>query len=130
MKKVLKITGVLCLLMAVSAVIFGIFAGKVSNRSFFMGYAIINVVRGGDVMGFIGNIAVIAFTVVCYGMAGFSVLLDKKKNALIWSAITSILAILSLVMAIVNKNLSVTLGDIIVAAIPIVQTYLVIQTAD
>lgn len=128
MKKVLKITGFLCIIMAVAAVVFGIFAGKMTNRSFFMGYAMFGLVKSGGVMGFIGNLAIIAFTVVCYGLAGLNVLLDRKKDALIWSAITSLLAIVSFIMAIVSKNL--TMGDIIVAAIPIVQTVLVVQTAE
>ena len=128
MKKVLKITAVLCIIMAAAAVLFGIFASKVTNRSFFMGYAMFGLVQSGGVMGFIGNLAIVAFTVVCYGLAGLNVLADRKKDALIWSAITSLLALASLIMAIAGKNL--TMGDLVVAAIPIVQTFLVVRTAD
>ena len=81
MKKALKVTSWLCLLLAVCALIFGIFAFKVSNRSFFMGYALFNTIRTGGVMGFIGNLFIVAFTVVCYGMAGLNALLDNKKKA-------------------------------------------------
>ena len=130
MKKVLKITAVLCLIMAVSAVVFGIFASKMSNRTLFMGYAMFGLIRSGGVMGFIGNIAVVAFTTVCYGLAGLNVLADRKKDALIWSAITSLLAVVSFIMAIADKNMNLTLGDVIVMAIPIVQTFLVVRTAD
>ena len=128
MKKVLKITAWMCLLMAVAAVLCGIFGGKAANRSFFMGYAMFNIVRSGGIMGFIGNVAIVAFTVVCYGLAGLNTLVDRKKEALIWSAITSLLAIVSLIMALAGHSL--TMGDILVTAVPIVQTLLIIKSAD
>lgn len=128
MKKALKVTSWLCLLLAVCALIFGIFAFKVSNRSFFMGYALFNTIRTGGVMGFIGNLFIVAFTVVCYGMAGLNALLDNKKKALVWSAITSVLAIVSLVIALFGHKL--TFGDVLVTVIPIAQTLLVVKSAD
>ena len=127
MKKVLKITAFLCLIMAVAAVLSGIFAFNVTKRSFFMGYAMFGIIKSGGVMGFIGNVAIIAFTVICYGLAGLNVLADRKKDALIWSALTSLLAIISLVAAMIGRN--VTVGDFVVTAIPVVQTLLVIKTA-
>ena len=130
MKKVLKITAWLCLIMAAAAVVFGIMTLGGIKRMPFMGYAMFGIVNNGGVMGFVGNLAIIAVTVVCYGLAGLNVLADRKKDALIWSAITSLLAVVSLVMAIVNKSIGVTFGDIVVTAIPIVQTFLVIRTAD
>lgn len=128
MKKALKITAWLCLLMAVAAVICGIFSGKTASRSFFMGYALFGIVAGGGIMGFIGNVAVVVFTVVCYGLAGLNTLVDRKKDALIWSAITSLLAVVSLIMALAGHKM--TLGDVVVAAIPIVQTFLIVRSAD
>ena len=128
MKKALKVTSWLCLLLAVCALIFGIFAFKVTNRSFFMGYAMLNTIRTGGVMGFIGNLFIVAFTVVCYGMAGLNALLDNKKRALVWSAITSVLAIVSLVIALFGHKL--TFGDVLVTVIPIAQTLLVVKNAD
>lgn len=114
--------------MAVAAVGCGIAAFKVTNRSFFVGYSLFGMIAGGGIMGFIGNLAIIAFTVVCYGLAGLNVLVDRKKEALIWSALTSLLAIVSLIAAMFGHRL--TLGDFIVAAVPIVQTLLVIKCAD
>ena len=128
MKKVLKITAWLCLIMAVAAVVFGIMTLGGIKRMPFMGYAMFGIVNSGGVMGFIGNLAIIAFTVICYGLAGLNVLADRKKDALIWSGLTSILAIVSLIMAITGKNM--TLGDLVVTAIPIVQLFLVVRTAD
>lgn len=128
MKKVLKITAWLCLLMALAAVVCGIFAFKVTNRSFFVGYSLFGVIADGGIMGFIGNLAIIAFTVICYGLAGLNTLADRKKEALIWSAITSLLAIVSLIAAMAGHKL--TLGDFVVAAVPIVQTLLIVKDAD
>ena len=128
MKKVLKITAVLCLIMAAAAVVFGIMTLSGIKRMPFMGYAMFGIVNNGGVMGFVGNLAIIGVTVVCYGLAGLNVLADRKKDALIWSGITSLLAIVSLIMAITGKNM--TLGDLVVTAIPIVQLFLVIRTAD
>lgn len=128
MKKILKITAWLCLIMAAAAVISGIFAFNVTKRSFFMGYAMFGIIKNGGIMGFIGNLAIIAFTVICYGLAGLNVLLDKKKDALIWSALTSLLAIISLIAAMAGRV--ATVGDFVVLAIPVVQTILVVSTAD
>lgn len=128
MKKVLKITAWLCLLMALAAIICGVFAFNVTKRSFFMGYSLFGIIADGGIMGFIGNLAIIAFTVICYGLAGLNTLVDRKKEALIWSAITSLLAIVSLVAALLGRKM--TLGDVVVAAIPIVQTLLIVKSAD
>ena len=128
MKKVLKITAFMCIIMAVAAVLSGIFAFNVTKRSFFMGYAMFGVIKNGGIMGFIGNLAIILFTVMCYGLAGLNVLADRKKDALIWSALTSLLAIISLVAALIGHKM--TVGDLVVTAIPIVQTFLVVRTAD
>ena len=128
MKKVLKITAWLCLIMAVAAVVFGIMTLGGIKRMPFMGYAMFGIVNNGGVMGFIGNLAIIGFTVACYGLAGLNVLADRKKDALIWSALTSVLAIISFIAAIVGRSL--TVGDVVVTAIPIVQTFLVIRTAE
>ena len=128
MKKVLRITAVLCLIMAIAAVLSGIFAFNVTKRSFFMGYAMFGIIKSGGIMGFIGNLAIIVFTVMCYGLAGLNVLADRKKDALIWSALTSLLAIVSLIAAMAGHKL--TAGDFVVTLIPIVQTFLIIKSAE
>lgn len=93
-----------------------------------MGYALFGVVKSGGVMGFVGNLAIIVFTVVCYGLAGLNTLADRKRDALIWSAITSVLAIVSLIAALLGHKM--TVGDIIVTAIPVAQTLLIVKSAD
>lgn len=128
MKKAYKVTSVLCLLMAVLAVVVGISALTAGKRSFFMGYALFGLIRSGGVMGFIGNVFIIVFTVACYGLTGLSVLVDNKKSALIWGALASVLAVVSLIASFFAK--STTLGDFVVTAIPIAHTLLVVKNAD
>ncbi|MDE6731840.1 MAG: hypothetical protein K2J77_03060 [Oscillospiraceae bacterium] len=128
MKKVLKVTAWLCLIMAVAAVVCGFMAFSATRRSFFMGYSLFGIIANGGIMGFIGNLAIIAFTVICYGLAGLNTLVDRKKEALIWSAITSLLALVALVTALLGRKM--TLGDVVVAAVPVVQTLLIIKSAD
>lgn len=128
MKKALKISSVLCFALAVMALFIGIFAGKVANRSFFMGYAMFNLVRSGGIMGFVGNVFIVVFTVACYGLAGLYGFVDHKKGALIWGALASLLAVVSLISAFANHI--VTLGDFIVTAIPIAHTLLVLKSAE
>lgn len=128
MRKALKITSAMCVLMALAAVFCGIFAFKMTNRSFFVGYALFGLITSGGIMGFIGNLAIIAFTVVCYGLAGLNTFADRKKEALIWSAITSLLAVISLIAALAGHRM--TFGDIVVAVIPIAQTLLIIKSVD
>lgn len=126
MKKALKVTSWLCLIMALIAAIFGLFA--LFNRPIFLGYALFGIVTGGGVMGFVGNIFIIVFTVACYGLAGLNMIADRKKQALIWTALTSLLAIVSLITAMVGHRF--TFGDVIVTAIPVAQLVLIIKSAD
>lgn len=126
MKKALKVTSWLCLIMALIAAIFGLFA--LFNRPIFLGYALFGIVTGGGVMGFVGNIFIIVFTVACYGLAGLNMIADRKKQALIWTALTSLLAIVSLITALAGHRF--TFGDVIVTAIPVVQLALIIKSAD
>lgn len=128
MKKAYKITSVLCLLMAVLAVVVGISALTAGRRSFFMGYALFGLIRSGGVMGFIGNVFIIVFTVACYGLTGLNALVDNKKSALIWGALSCVLAVVSLIASFFAK--STTFGDFVVTAIPIAHTLFVVKSAD
>ncbi len=128
MKKAYKVTSVLCLLMAVMAVIVGIVALTVGRRSFFFGYALFGLIARGGVMGFIGNVFLILFTVACFGLTGLSALVDNKKSALIWGALSCLLAIASLIASFAGKT--TTFGDFIVTAIPIAHTLFIVKSAD
>lgn len=126
MSKALKVTSWLCLIMALIAAIFGLFA--LFNRPIFMGYALFSLISRGNVMGFIGNLFIMVFTVACYGLAGLNGIADRKKQALIWSALTALLAVVSLIVAFSKRYF--TFGDIIVAAIPVAQLVLIIKSED
>lgn len=126
MSKALKVTSWLCLILALIAAVFGLFA--MFHRPVYMGYAMFNLVRSGGVMGFIGNLFIVVFTVACYGLAGLNGISGRKKQALIWSALTSLLAVSSLIIAL-SKH-SFTFGDIVVTAIPVAQLVMIIKSAD
>lgn len=126
MSKALKVTSWLCLIMALIAAIFGLFA--LFNRPLFLGYSLFNLISRGGIMGFVGNLFIIAFTVVCYGLAGLNGITGRKKQALIWSALTALLAVVSLIVAFAKHYF--TFGDIIVAAIPVAQLVMIIKSAD
>ncbi len=128
MKRALKITSLMCVFLALGAIVAGIFAFRATNRSFFVGYAMFGLITSGGIMGFIGNLAIIGFTVVCYGLAGLNTFADRKREALIWSAVTSLLAVLSIITAIAGHRM--TFGDIVAAAVPVIQTLLIIKSAD
>lgn len=126
MSKALKVTSWLCLIMALIAAIFGLFA--LFNRPIFLGYSLFNLISRGSIMGFVGNLFVIVFTVACYGLAGLNGITGRKKQALIWSALTALLAVVSLIVAMAKHYF--TFGDIIVTAIPVAQLVMIIKSAD
>lgn len=128
MKKALKITSALCVIVAIAAVIFGFVAMRASSRSFMFGYSMFKVFQNGTFMGVLGNILVMIFTVASYGAAGFFGFIGKTKDAFIWSLITSGLSVLSLIIVIIGKHL--TFGDIVITAIPLAQLFCVYKSID
>lgn len=128
MKKALKITSALCVIVAIAAVIFGFVAMNAGSRSFMFGYSIFRMFERGTFMGTLGNILVMIFTVVSFGAAGIFGFVGKTKNAFIWSIVTSGLAVLSLIIVIIGKHF--TFGDLIIAAIPLAQLFCVYKSID
>lgn len=128
MKKALKITSALCVLVAAAAVVFGFAAMNAGKHSFFLGHSIFRMFERGTFMGVLGNIIVMIFCVVSFGAAGIFGFFGKTKKAFVWSVITSALAILSLIIVIFGKHL--TFGDIVITAIPLAQLFCVYKNAD
>lgn len=128
MKKALKVTSALCVLVAAAAVIFGFVAMNAGSHSFMLGYSIFRMFERGTFMGVLGNIIVMLFIVVSFGAAGIFGFFGKTKNAFIWSIITSGLAILSLIIVIIGKRC--TLGDVIITAIPLAQLFCVYKSTE
>lgn len=127
MKKALKVTSYLCLTVAVLAVIFGIVAMTSANHSFFVGYAMFNVIKKGTFMGFIGNLIGIVLTFASFGLMGFYSLKGKDKNALIWSLIAIIMSVISLVIVLLGKTAS--FGDFIITLLPMAHLFLIFKNA-
>lgn len=132
MKKVLKILSLVCLLTAAASIVMGIAAMIAPTKGFFAGYALFNIAKGGTFTGFIGNIFGIIFTAACFGSMGwYGLLYEKdhsaKKNALIWSFITAAIGIISMIAAIATKNF--TMGDLLLALIPVFYSYIIIKEA-
>lgn len=127
MKKALKVTSYLCLAVAVLAVIFGIVAMTSANHSFFVGYAMFNVIKRGTFMGFIGNLIGIVMTFASFGLMGFYSLKGKDKNALIWSLIAIIMSVISLVIVLLGKTAS--FGDFIITLLPMAHLFLIFKNA-
>ncbi len=128
MKKALKVTSFLCLLVAVLSVIFGIVTLTSANRSFFVGFAMFNVIRSGTFMGFIGNLIGMALTFASFGLMVFFSLKGKDKNALIWSLIAIVLSVISLVIVLIGKMMS--FGDIIITLLPVAHLFLIFKNTD
>ena len=128
MKKALKVTSFLCLLVAVLSVIFGIVTLTSANRSFFVGFAMFNFITSGTFMGFIGNLIGMALTFASFGLMGFYSLKGKDKNALIWSLIAIVMAVISLVIVLIGKMMS--FGDIIITLLPAVHLFLIFKNTD
>lgn len=125
MKKALKVTSYLSLLVAVLSVIFGVITLTSANRSFFVGFAMFNVISRGTFMGFIGNLVGMALTFASFGLMGFYTLKGNDKKALIWSLVAVVMAVISLVIVIIGRIAS--FGDIIITALPVVHVFLIFK---
>lgn len=128
MKKALRVTSVLCMLVAVLAVIFGAVALFSAKRSFFVGFAMFSVIRQGTFMGFIGNLVGILLTFASFGFMGFYTLTGKDKKALIWSAAAAVMALISLIIVIIGRRFS--FGDLIITLLPIAHLFLIFKNTD
>lgn len=125
MKKALKVTSALCLLVAALSVIFGAAALLSAKDSFFVGFAMFGVIRRGTFMGFVGNLVGILLTFASFGLMGWYSLKGKDKSSLIWSLIAIIMAVISLTIVLINKTASV--GDIIITLLPVAHVFLIFK---
>lgn len=125
MKKALQVTSILCLLVAVLAVIFGIVALTTAKHSLFVGFAMFNVIRQGTFMGFIGNLIGMLLTFASFGFMGFYALKHDDKKSLIWSLIAIIMAVISLVIVLIGRMFS--FGDLIITLLPIAHVFLLFK---
>lgn len=109
-----KIGSFLCLLVAVAAVIFMFLAKDAKGYRVF--YGLFNIVEDGTFMSFIGNIFGILLTLVGFGIVGLYGFSKNDKKALIGSAALCGLCLLSFIIMLFTRPL--TLGDFLIIVPP------------
>lgn len=109
-----KLGSFLCLLVAVAAVIFMFLAKDAKGYRVF--YGLFSVVEDGTFMSFIGNIFGVLLTVVGFGMAGLYGLSKDDKKALIGSAAMCGLCLLSFIIMLFTRP--ITIGDFLIIVPP------------
>ena len=109
-----KIGSGLCLLIAVAAVIFMFLAKDAKGYRFF--YGLLGVVEDGTFMSFIGNIFGVLLTFVGFGLTGLYGFSKNDKRALICSASMCAICLLSLILILFMRPL--TLGDFLIIVPP------------
>jgi len=129
MKRVLSSCSVLCGIIALAALVFGI-RGLFDSSHFFIDLALFNMIAKGRFMGFIGN--VLSVVILCGGFGamayyGFSGGLNAKKKAFGYGIAMTVICGISLLFAIFGHIF--TIGDLLIVALPAVYTYAVLRTA-
>lgn len=130
MKEAVKVTSVLCGIIALVTVIFGI--RLVTGHSFYFGIAIFSMARNGTMMGYIGNILGIATTAVGFGLMSYLGFVSfrshsAKKKAFVWGIVMSSICFLSLICSFFARTFN--FGDILLLALPAVYTFAILKTA-
>lgn len=128
MKKALKVTSALCVLIALAAIIFGIMAMRMTGRSWYVGYAMFRMFQSGTFMGTLGNIIIMVFTVASFGAAGIFGFIGKTKKAFIWSLVMAGISLVSLIVVIIGKKM--VFGDIVMTVIPLAHLFLVYKSTE
>lgn len=128
MKKAVKVCSVLCAVIALLSLVFGIRA--LTGHNLIIGLRLFDLAAKGSFMGFIGNIAGIALTCLGFGALayfGFQDTQAARKNGFIYGAIMTAVCVISMLAAIFSHTF--TLGDLFITAIPAVYTFALIKTA-
>ena len=130
MKKVLSSCSVLCGVIALAALVFGI-RGLFDSTRFFIDLALFSMIARGSFMGFIGN--VLSVVVLCGGfgaMAYYGLVAEGSsahKKAFGYGVAMTAVCGISLLIALFGHIF--TIGDLLVFALPAVYTYAVLKTA-
>lgn len=130
MKSALKISSVLCGIVAIVALVLGI--RVLFGHSYGTSFILFSMVRRGTVMGFLGNLIAIAFTVFGFGVMCYSGLTfengkSSKRLAFIYGCIMTILCLISMICAVSGRSFN--FGDIILLLLPAVYTFSVFRSA-
>lgn len=130
MKEVVKVSSVLCGIMALVSAIFGV--RLVTGHGFYIGIGMFAMARSGTMMGYIGNILGIAVTVVGFGLMAYLGFVSfrsqqAKKKAFVWGVVMSGICLLSLICSIFARSFN--FGDILLLVLPAAYTFALIKTA-
>ncbi|MBP1550140.1 MAG: hypothetical protein J6A05_09065 [Oscillospiraceae bacterium] len=130
MKKVLSSCSVLCGVIALAALVFGI-RGLFDSSRFMVDLALFSMIARGSFMGFIGN--VLSVVILCGGfgaMAYYGLIASghtAHKRAFGYGVAMTAICGVSLLFALFGHIF--TIGDLLIFALPAVYTYAVLKTA-
>ncbi len=134
MKRIVKIISGLSGIIALLSVIlnFQMLFGK--GNGFFR-FALFSVVRRGDFLGFLGNLASVLIVAVGFGAMcyfGFRAVgggdMKAVRSALTAGIIMTVIAVVSLIFSVIGHIFN--FGDLIILAMPAVYTFCVFSTSD
>lgn len=128
LKKAVSACSVLCAIVAVLSVVFGV--KVLMGGGFFVGLRIFNMAASGTFMGFIGNLFGIVVTALGFGsmaLCGFKNDHSSRRKGFICGAIMTVLCVISAIAAIIDG--AFTFGDILITALPAIYTYGMLKTA-
>ena len=128
MKKALSVCSVLCGIISVLSLIFGI--RSLTGHNFLISLRLFNMAANGTFFGFIGNVLGIAVTCLGFGALayfGFRKDTSSKKQGFIYGLVLTGICLLSLVISIFTGHF--TLGDLFITAVPAVYTLALLKTA-
>lgn len=130
MKQTIKITSLLCAVLAAVSVITGITV--LTGRGYFVGLSMFSMARQGTFMGYFGNIVGMALTAIGFGKMAFFGLFPssgtgEKKKAFIWGAVMTGICALSVIFSAAGGRFN--FGDVVLLALPAVYTYAMLKSA-
>lgn len=130
MKKLLKVTSVLCIIYGVHYVALGILALFAAGFTTIVSLATFSLKLVGGTIGIIILLAICLGMAYLYGSGGIHALKNNKKPALINITIAALISLLSLISSLISKKVSTSFLDVFAVILPVVQAFLIIQTED
>lgn len=130
MKKLLKVTSVLCIIYGVHYVALGILALFAAGLTTIVSLATFSLKLVGGTLGIILLLAICLGMAYLFGYGGICALKNNKKPALINITIAALISLLSLISSLISKKVSTSFWDVFAVILPIVQAFLIIQTED
>lgn len=130
MKKLLKVTSVLCIIYGLHYVALGLLALIAAGLGTFTSLLSLSLSLIGGTLGMIFLLAICLLLAYLYGWGGICALKNNRKTALINAAAAALIALVFLIISLFSKKVSTSFLDVFAVILPIIQAYLVIQTVD